>query len=146
MMPFNPVTAVADAIHLAVAPVFLLTGLGAMLGVLSARLARIIDRSRKLHELLSDATGTDRQRMHHELTLLSRRARLINWAISLCVACALLISTVIAVLFLDSFTALNMSLVIAVLFVAAMVAFILGLLGFLREVYLATANLRIGPN
>ena len=44
-----PVTAIAHAIQLAVAPVFLLTGVASILSVLTNRLSRIIDRSRFLH-------------------------------------------------------------------------------------------------
>ncbi len=37
------------------------------------------------------------------------------------------------------------ALPVALLFIAAMLCFFLGLLWFLREIYLATMNLRIGP-
>src|SRR2546422_6745844 len=40
---------------------------------------------------------------------------------------------------------LDLSGLIALLFVVAMLAFIGGLVSFLREIFLATANLRIGP-
>ena len=42
------VPAVAHVIQQAVAPVFLLTGVGAILSVLINRLARVVDRYRKL--------------------------------------------------------------------------------------------------
>ena len=45
---------VAHVIQMAVAPVFLLTGVGAILTVLTNRLARIIDRARILEERLPD--------------------------------------------------------------------------------------------
>ena len=45
--------AVGHAIQLAVAPVFLITGIGAMLGVLANRLGRIVDFARTLESLLS---------------------------------------------------------------------------------------------
>jgi hypothetical protein len=48
----SQVTAIAHVIQLAVAPVFLLTGVGAVLAVLTQRLARIIDRARVLEERL----------------------------------------------------------------------------------------------
>jgi len=35
---------------------------------------------------------------------------------------------------------------VTILFVAAMATFFLGLVWFLREIYLATVNLRIGPH
>jgi hypothetical protein len=44
--------AVAHAIELAVAPVFLLTGIGAILAVMTNRLGRVIDRARVLEERL----------------------------------------------------------------------------------------------
>jgi hypothetical protein len=116
-----------------------------MLGVLTNRLVRIIDRARLLEGRLPTTNENERSAMHNHLALLSQRARLVNWAISLCTTCALLVCIVIVVLFLEAFMSLHMSGVIALLFIAAMLVFIAGLLSFLREVYLATASLRIGP-
>ncbi|MDP8994057.1 MAG: DUF2721 domain-containing protein, partial [Pseudomonadota bacterium] len=48
-----PVTAVANLIQLAIAPVFLLAGVGAILNVLAQRLARVVDRARALEAELS---------------------------------------------------------------------------------------------
>jgi hypothetical protein len=42
-----------------------------------------------------------------------------------------------------AFASFDASVPVALLFVAAMVALFLGLLAFLREIFLATANLRI---
>lgn len=52
----------------------------------------------------------------------------------------------IAILFLATFFGFDASVTLALLFIAAMLAFILGLIFFLREIFLATANLRIGPH
>jgi hypothetical protein len=139
------ITAVAHVIQLAVAPVFLLTGVGAMLGVLAQRLGRIIDRARILEERLSVASEEFRPHALGELDLLSRRARLINRAIGLCTTCALLICAVIVTLFVGAFLKTDASLVIGLLFVAAMLALFVGLLMFLGEIRLATTGLRIGP-
>ena len=51
------VVPITHAIQQAVAPVFLLAGIGAILNVLTNRLARIIDRSRNLHARLDGRTG-----------------------------------------------------------------------------------------
>jgi hypothetical protein len=48
--------AVAHAIQLAVAPVFLLTGIAAILAVMTNRLGRIIDRARVLEDRLDNAS------------------------------------------------------------------------------------------
>lgn len=144
MLPEPPVTGIAHAIQLAVAPVFLLAGIGALLNVLSIRLGRIIDRARKL-EADTAKDVPDRDTFEQELRVLSRRARLINRAISLATGAALLICTIIAAVFLAALADFDVTILIALLFVAAMLALIVALSSFLREVYLATANLRIGP-
>lgn len=136
----------ARVIQLAIAPVFLLSGVSALLAVLSSRLGRTIDRARTLESLLEGAEEKRLARMHEELGVLSRRAKLIYRAIALGVITALLVCGVIASLFISAFTRFDVSLVVAGLFVAAMAALILTLLLFLREVFLATRVLRIGPH
>jgi hypothetical protein len=137
--------AVAHAIQLAVAPVFLLTGIGAILAVMTNRLGRIIDRARLLEAKLDDASPKLLTTFQSDLAILSRRAKLISRAITLCTTTALLICVVIAVLFLSAFLRFDTTIPVAVLFVAAMASFFLGLLWFLREIYVATVSLRIGP-
>lgn len=138
------VTAVAHVIQLAVAPVFLLSGIGAMLAVMTNRLARIVDRARVLEAGVIQS-GTDASApVVDELHALERRARLISRSITLCTATALLVCAVIATLFLSAFLKLDTSTAVALLFIMAMAAFFLGLLLFLREIFVAAASLRIG--
>ena len=139
-----PVTTIAHAIQLAVAPVFLLTGVASILSVLTSRLGRIIDRSRILHSK-SLSTDETNQAIQAEIISLKQRARLIHLAIGLCTTCLLLICSVVAVLFLGSFIALNMAVMIASLFVAAMLCLIVALLYLICEIYLATVHVRNGP-
>ena len=138
--------AVGHAIQLAVAPVFLLTGIGAMLGVLTSRLGRIVDSARALEAQLPKSDEKDRLDIHGRLAVLSKRARLINMSISLSVLCALLICAAIVILFVEVFLAVEIPSVTGLLFILAMLAFIAALFSFLREIYIATANLRIGPH
>jgi hypothetical protein len=137
--------AVAHAIQLAVAPVFLLSGIGAILAVMTNRLGRIIDRARVLEEKLDGASAAILATLRADLGILSRRAKLISRAITLCTTTALLVCTVIAVLFLSAFLRFDATIPVALLFIAAMSTFFLGLVWFLREIYLATMTLRIGP-
>ncbi len=83
---------IARVIQLSVAPVFLLTGVSALLGVLSTRLGRTIDRARALE-------ATESGHVLQDLAVLSRRAKLIYRAILLATTCALLVCFVIAALF-----------------------------------------------
>lgn len=136
---------IAHVIQLAIAPVFLLTGIGALLGVMTQRLARIIDRARSLEDLPASMSAERTKAVQGELRSLSRRARLINRAITLSVLSALLVCAVIGGLFITAYYAWTPDLTRAVAFVfgAGMLALIGGLLCFLREVYIATASLRI---
>jgi hypothetical protein len=137
--------AVAHAIQLAVAPVFLLTGIAAILSVMTNRLGRVIDRARVMEERLEGASPESLAILRADLTVLSRRAKLNGRAITLCTTTALLVCTVIAVLFLSAFLRFDASIPVALLFILAMFCFFLGLVYFLREIYLATVTLRIGP-
>ncbi len=145
MPEVSDVSAVAHVIQLAVAPVFLLSGIGAMLAVMTNRLSRVIDRARILEAKLEVASSEPPAAVHTHLATLSLRAKLISRAITLCTMTALLVCTVIAILFSSAFLHYDASIPVALLFIGAMLTFFLGLLWFLREIFVATANLRIGP-
>jgi hypothetical protein len=135
--------AVVRAIQLAIAPVFLVTGVVGLLSLLAHRLARIIDRARML-ERRSEESAEAGAEHRADLAVLARRARLMNWAIGLGTLCALLVCTVIAALFLSAFLGVGLELLVGWLFIAAMAVLIGALLIFLHEVFLATSRLRIG--
>ena len=138
------ITAIAHAIQLAIAPVFLLLGIGTMLAVMTNRLSRVIDRARVLENQRRAVTAEEAAPITAQLATLSRRAQLVSRSITLCTITALLICSVIAVMFVGAFVAIDPSVAVALLFIAAMGTFILGLIAFLREIFVATANLRIG--
>jgi hypothetical protein len=141
MHPDN-VTDVARLIQLAVAPVFLLTAVGTIIGVLSTRLGRAVDRTRLLEDRLRQLQPEGQKAVRWELDLLSRRVRLVYGAIVLAVLCALFVGLLIAVAFVDAFIAIDLSRFIGLLFIGAMLAFILALLVFLREIFLAVTAAR----
>ena len=136
---------IAHVVQLAVAPVFLLTGVAALLGVMANRLSRVIDRARVLEARWRQLDETEQAAARAELALLEKRARLSSWAINFCTSAALLVCAVVATLFIDAFLRTNLKWLVGVLFVIAMLALMGGLFSFLREVYLATHTLRIGP-
>lgn len=143
MGPDASVANVAHVIQLAVAPVFLLSGVGVVLNVLTSRLARIIDRARLLEERLEQSIVPPESAIA-ELALLSRRATLIHRAITLSTSCALLIALVIVALFIGAFLAADLSPLVGIFFVLGMLALIGALVSFLREIFLATETLRFG--
>jgi hypothetical protein len=140
-----PITDIGRVIQLSVAPVFLISGVGALLAVLSARLGRTIDRARVLESLFANAEEAAKLRIGEELEILARRAKLIYRAIAFGVSCALLICFVIVSLFISALGHFPISIIVGTLFILAMIALIAALLSFMREVFLATRILRIGP-
>jgi uncharacterized membrane protein len=139
-----PIATIADVIRLAVAPVFLLSGIAALINVLSSRLSRIIDRARHLEAEFPSAAPGRIHVLRGSLQRLAARARIVSWGISLCAASAILISLVVVILFIDSLVSINLAVVVATLFILAMAALTLGLVCLLREIYVATRYLRIG--
>ncbi len=138
MLQETGIVTTSGVIQQAVAPVFLLTGIGAMLSVMTNRLSRIINRARALTE----NRAFDEETNQEELAVLSRRARLANSSISLCTFTALLVAAVIALLFIGAFFNLDVTIPVGMMFVVAMLSFIIAMVFFLREIYLATASLR----
>ena len=130
---------IGHIIQLAIAPVFLLTGVCTNLTVLTNRLARIVDRSRVLEERLDNGPGSVH---YNELEVLYRRSHLINYAIALSTACGLLVCLVIAMLFLGDTLVLELDNYIAGLFVCAMLALIGSFTYLLREIFIASKNMR----
>ena len=135
-----------DIVHLiqsAVAPVFLLSGVGVTLGVLTNRLARIVDRARLL-EMRVNEEQARAESTAASLRVLARRAHYINTAIGLCTVSALFVSLVVMSLFASAFVSMNLSGAIAILFVAAMICLTGAFGAFLIEVRIATRSLRFG--
>lgn len=126
---------ISKIIQLSIAPVFLLTGIGTQLVVLTNRLARIIDRARVIEEKLA----TDAHAL--ELNELHKRTYLINRSIALSTLCALLICLVIATLFLEDAMAIDLSKLIAAMFVLGILSLTGSFILFLSEIFVATTTL-----
>jgi Na+/melibiose symporter-like transporter len=140
----SQITSIAHVIQLSVAPVFLLSGIAALLNVLTNRLSRLVDRARQMEAQFPNAAPGRVEQLRTSLRRLAKRARWVSWGISLCTGSAILISAVVIVLFVDTIAGSNGRMVVAVLFILAMIALTAGLVCFLREIYLATRYLRIG--
>ena len=134
---------VTRAIQLALAPVFLLTGIAGMLNVMAGRLARIIDRGRYLTETPVRARPSIHDALELELRTLDLRRHLASAAITACTFSALLVCMVIAVLFVEVLLELELKWLVGVLFTGSTLALVIGLAYFLREVHLATRTIRI---
>lgn len=131
--PGAPVHGLARAIQLSVAPVFLLTAIAGLLGVISNRLARVLDRARSLKDPASDS---------QELGLLRRRMALLSRAIESVTFTGVLVSVVVAVTFISAIAVIDLAAIVVPLFVLAMLSLILGLMLLLLDTRVASRMMR----
>jgi len=136
---------VSHGIQLAVAPVFLLTAVAAMIGTVAGRLARIIDRARLLEDRIEAAAADNPMTAAYvELARLRARGRLVNVCIALLTFCAMLIGLTIVALFIGETTELQIWRLATVFFLSGVICFLLALLCFFAETLLATRILNFG--
>jgi hypothetical protein len=141
--PDLSVSTVAEIVRLALAPVFLLSGIGAFLNVLASRLSRIVDRSRHIEPLLLDSRGTEHDRWVADLKVLDRRMSLVSWATGLSVTSAVLTCLVVVLLFAANLSRTHMGNAIALLFMASMLTIGAGFAIFLIETTIAARAVRV---
>ena len=135
---------IVQGIQLAVAPVFFLTAVSGMVGVVAGRLARVVDRARVLEERARLSQDPDFvRRASTELVQLQLRGQLSNVAIVLLTLCALLIGLTIIVLFLGETMGLESARLGVFGFLSGVASFLLALLCFMWETVLATRMLQL---
>lgn len=134
--------AISHGIQLAVAPVFLLSAVAALIGALANRLARIIDRARDIEERLAAGTVQNEDAAYWELNRLRLRGRVVNWSVGLLVVCAMLIGATVMTLFLGETSAPHSERLVPWSFLGGITCFVLALTCFLVETLLATHTLR----
>ncbi len=131
---------VVETIRIAVAPVFLLTGLGALLSVTTGRLARVIDRARVLGgKPPKDHPAIERA----ELALIPQRIRLINRSILFAALSALAVCVVIVLLFVSSLIDLHIGIAVALTFIVSMLLLMGALISFIAEIRVALSVLYV---
>lgn len=137
------VRTLAQIIQLAIAPVFLLAGIGAFLNVCANRVSRIVDRSRTVEPLLLGSRGAEHDRWLREMRVLDRRMQMVSWAIFLSVLSAVLTCAVVALLFAASLTDTHFGQAIALLFIGSMIAIGAGFSVFLMETWVGSRAVRV---
>ena len=136
-----PVIGLARAIQLSVAPVFLVTGISGLLGVLTNRLSRVIDRARSLQDQQLDTHLAQARRLAKDLQTQKRRMGLLNRAIQTATLTGLLVAAVVAVTFVSAMAALDLAAIVVPLFVIAMGSLMATLLLLLMETQLASGQI-----
>ena len=144
MIPALPqVSQVAQTIQLALAPVFLLAGIGAFLNVCVSRLSRIIDRARDVEKWVLSTRGQEHYRMVGEIRVLDRRMSVVNSAIFFSVASACAVCLVVILLFAGNLFNAHLGTPVAILFSLAMILQAAAFATFIQEIRLASRIIHI---
>ena len=138
-----PLSELLRLIQLAIAPVFLLAGIGSILNVIAGRLNRMVDRSRIVERFHGETSGAEHDRHVAELRLIDRRISLASNAIFLCVASAVVVCLLVTMLFVAELLHASLLTTIAVLFVLAMALLAAGLVLFLIETRVAVQAIKV---
>ena len=134
---------IIPTLQVATGPVILISGVGLLMLSMTNRLGRAIDRARQLTDAYRHGTETDQVRIKGQLEVLWRRACLIRASIVWGSSAVLLVSLVVILLFIDSLLALDLAPVIAILFGSCMVAVVVSLVYFIRDINLSLHALRL---
>jgi sterol desaturase/sphingolipid hydroxylase (fatty acid hydroxylase superfamily) len=133
----------ARDIQFALAPVFLLNGIGLILNMLTGRLSRIVDRARDIEEAFTPREHPRHALQVTELRILDRRMAIVNNAIFLATASAVLLCSLVAGIFLARLVGVGFARTLSVLFAISLLLLIASLSLFLYEVRMAVAAIRV---
>jgi Protein of unknown function (DUF2721) len=133
-------------LQVAIGPVILISGVGLLLLSMTNRLGRAIDRTRQLADAYRHGTEVDQVRIKGQLEVLWQRARLIRASIVWGASAVLLVALVIILLFINTLLDLNFAPIIATLFSGCMVAVVVSLVYFIRDINLSLHALRLEMN
>jgi hypothetical protein len=139
----SSLSGLAKDIQFALAPVFLLTGIGSILNMLTGRLSRVVDRARKIEEEFTPRGHPRHADQVRELRLLDRRISIVNNAIFLTTASAVLLCSLVAGIFIARLIGVGFARTLSLLFAVSLLLLIASLTLFLIEVRIAVAAIRV---
>jgi len=130
-------------IQLAITPVILISGMGALMITLTNRMARIVDRTRVVAEAMPAAMPEDRAHLESQLDIMWRRALLLRRAVtsnglSMLVSCLLVVA-----IFASAMLGLRLQVLMLVLFCASILFLIASLVDFLRDIFISLHALHL---
>jgi len=130
-------------IQLAITPVILVSGMGALMIVLTNRMARIVDRTRALAEAVRSAEGDERSHLETQLDILWSRSIRIRRAVTAAGLSMLLSCMLIVVLLVAAVAGWNVRAVVLALFGSSVLLLIASLVEFLRDIFISLHALKL---
>jgi hypothetical protein len=130
-------------IQLAITPVILISGMGALMITLTNRMARIVDRTRVVAEAITVAPPEERQHLDGQLNIMWSRALLIRRAVTTNGLSMLLSCLMVVALFAAALLQLQLNSVVLVLFGASILLLTASLVDFLRDIFVSLHALKL---
>ena len=124
-------------IELAITPVILLTGVGALMLTLTNRLGRVVDRTRSLAGQMREGTAEDRRHFEGQLSILWRRAKLIRLAVTLAGLSMFFSCVLVLAIFVEASMQRAFGVELVVIFIASVVSLISAVVAFLRDIWVS---------
>ena len=134
---------VLPGIQVAITPVILLTGVGALMLTLTNRLGRVVDRTRALAGQMRHDAGTERSHLENQLAILWRRAKLVRLAVTFAGLSMLFSCLLVLTIFIDASVRRQFGFELVIIFMASVLSLILALTAFLRDVWLSLEALSL---
>lgn len=134
---------IAETIQMSLTPVFALVAIGNILGFLTVRLGRVVDRSRFLQQRYGETTGAEHDAVVSEIRVVARRIELVGRAFLALVLSGVSIGLTVVALFVERMSGLALGAVAGTTFMLAIALLVAGLILFLWETRMASASLRI---
>ena len=130
-------------IQLAISPVILISGMGALMITLTNRMARIVDRTRQLAEAIPEADPDERKHLEDQLDIMWARSGMMRRAVTCNGLSMLLACLLIVALFGAGMFDWNMKVVVLGLFCASVVMLTASLVDFLRDIFVSLHALHL---
>ena len=127
----------AHIVQLALTPVFLLSGIAALLNVFAGRLGRVADQTDALAEEAAKSSGRDQR-----LQVLRLRSRALDWAVVLTALAGAQTCGAVLVLFLGEVLGKSAASILFLLFGGAIVFTMGALVAYVVEILLAAQGVR----
>ena len=131
-------------LQLSIAPVIVISGVGLILLSMTNRIARVIDRSRELSNILrNDEADSEKHQVRQQLVILERRSQLLRRAIEFACISLLLAASLVIVLFFVVLMDIEAVMIITLIFVSCMFSLITALIFFLLDVRTSLSALKL---
>lgn len=136
MNVFNT-NALLPIIQLAITPVILISGVGALMITLTNRMGRIVDRTRNLAGQVQQADASTRAHFETQLEILWRRAQLIRMAVTFAGLTMLVACGLVIIIFVNAVLERDLAVLMMLFFMASILLLIAALVAFLRDIYVS---------